>query len=427
MRSLLGLVVVLTALSPLLAADWPEFRGPDRTGHSKETGLLEKWPEEGPKLLWKTDKAGKGYAGMAIVGGTVYTMGARDKDEYAIAFDSKGNEKWATKIGPVLIDKGVNTYTFGPAATPTVDGDRIFCLSSKGMLVCLNKEGKEQWKIDLPKDMGGVVDDQAGGAETFGWSYTWSPIVDGDQLLIVPGGPRGTLAAVDKKKGTLLWRSKDVTEVATMVTPALATIGGVKQLVYTYLKGVVGVSAKDGSLLWKYEREDPWGDVVCSSPLVQGDMVYATALKGGCVGLKIGKNGEKFTATVVYTEPVIANYHSGVVLVGKHVYGHHEDRNWTCQEVETGKVAWPKKTTRQAIKAGGIVVAEGRLYTLDDKGTVAMLEASPKQFKLISSFKLPALADKERPKGGKVYTYPALSDGKLYVRDFGLLYCYQVK
>lgn len=434
MRNVLGLLGMLAAFLPLGAADWPQFRGPDQSGVSRETGLLKTW-KEAPKLLWQTDKAGLGYAGMAVVGGVVYTLGERGGEEYAIAFDGKGTQKWATKLGPVL-DWKANQWSRGPNTTPTVDGDLIYCLSSKGMLMCLNKEGKEQWKIDLPKDMGGIVDDKGGGFENLGWGYTSSPIVDGDQLLVVPGGPKGMFAAVDKKKGTVLWRSKDITGKATYVTPVLATIHGVKQLVYVFDKGVMGVSTKDGSLLWKHERDDSFPDVVCPSPIVSGDIVYASVGEGGgSVGLKISKDGDKLTAKVLYADPTIGNYHTGVVLVGGHVFGYHEKRNWACQNLETGKVVWPTKSVRQTVGAGGIAVAEGRLYVLSEAGKekvgqVAMLDASPREMpwkqRVLGEFTLPARSKTRKPSGG-VWTYPTLSDGKLYVRDNNLLFCYQVK
>lgn len=411
--------------------DWPCFRGPDRSGISAEKGLLKEWPKEGPKLLWQADKAGKGYAGMAVVKGVVYTMGARDNEEYALAIDEKGKQKWETKLGPVL-DWKANSWSHGPNSTPTVDGDLVFCLTSKGVLACLDKEGKEKWKKDLPKDMGGIVDDRFGGFKNFGWGYSWSPIVDGDQLLVAPGGAKGTLAALDKKTGNELWRSKDFTGPATYATPTLATIHGVKQLIYPYKQGVVGVSTKDGSLLWNHKWDEASPDVVNATPVVQGDLVYVSVGHGvGQEGLKVSKDGEKFAVKSAYAEKVISAQLANVILLDKHVYGFHEDRHWACVEVETGTVVWPKKSTKQKLKPAGMAAADGRFYVLNDPGateaaTVSMLEASTKQYKLISSFVLPA-ASKNRKISGGVWAYPALSDGKLYLKDQELVFCYQVK
>lgn len=427
------LLAALLSASSLLAGDWPGWRGPDRTAHSTETGLLATWPKDGPKLVWQSDKAGLGYAGMAIVGGTVYTMGARGSDEYLIALDGKGQEKWATKIGPIH-DWKDNSWSRGPNATPTIDGGMAYGLSSKGMLLCARiSDGTEVWRLDVAKDLSGDVNDVGGGIEKFGWGYSWSPLVDGDKLVIVPGGPKGLFAALDKKTGKVLWHSKGITEAATYVSPVVATIAGTKQYVYLTQKSLVGVSAKDGTVLWKHTREEDYPDIVAQTPIVKDDQVYVSAGKAGGSDLfKITASGDKFKVETVWSNKVLNNYHSGVVLAGSHLYGYNEARSWVCQSLATGELTWPKRTMRQPIKAGGIVVAEGRLYVLGEAGdrgepgTAAMLDASPKGFKVISQFKLPAFS-KERKSAGGVWTHPSLSEGKLYLRDQELVFCYQVK
>ncbi len=427
MRTLLVLGVCGLVLSPLLGADWPGYRGADRMGVSKEKGLLKTWPKDGPKLLWQSDKAGLGYAGMAVVGGIVYTMGARGDDEHILAFDGKGNELWSTKVGPVHDWKG-NAWSRGPNCTPTVDGDLVFGLSSKGALVCVNKDkGTEVWRLDLPKQLNAEVNKVGGGIEGFGWGFNWSPLVDGDHLIIAPGGAKGLLAALNKKTGTVVWRSTGVTDPCTYSSPVLATIGGVKQVVYLVQNGLVGVNAKDGALLWQYRRDEDYPDVVCPTPIVRGDMVYASVgYGGGNVGLKIVPDGKKFKAEVAYTKKVIGNKLGGVVLVGDHLYGFHEDANWACQDFRSGTVVWPKKRVRQQ-PSGSVLAADGRLFVLGEKeGDVLMLAASPKGYQLLGEFKLPRLSTRRKAQG-HIWTYPSLSDGKLYLRDQELLYCYQVK
>jgi outer membrane protein assembly factor BamB len=420
-----GLAVLI---EPLAGADWPGWRGPDRTGVSKETGLLKEWPKAGPALVWQSNKAGLGYAGLAIVGGNVYTMGARDKVEYVIALDSKGNELWAKKIGPVF-DWKANAFSHGPNGTPSVDGDSIYAMGSQGTLVCVKKsDGQEQWRLDMVKNLKGEVNPVGGGIENMGWGYSWSPLVDGNVLVISPGGPGGLLAAVDKKKGAILWRSKEVPEQATYSSPIAATIGGVKQYISLMQKGMVGVSAKDGELLWNYTREDPYPDVVCPTPIVKDDLVYASVgFGGGADCIKLAPEGKKFKVEVVYSQRIIGSKQGGVVLVGKHVYGYHEDRNWAAQELATGQVPWGKRRAKgENVKAGAVLAADGRLYVLAEDGVVAMLEASPRAYKEISTFELPAKSKSRKARGG-IWTHPSLSDGKLYLRDQELVFCYQVK
>jgi outer membrane protein assembly factor BamB len=431
MRTLLVLGVCGLALSGLLAADWPGWRGPDRSAVSKEKGLLKTWPKDGPKLVWEYDKAGQGYAGMAIVGDVVYTMGARGDDEYLIAVD-RGKQKWATKVGPVH-DWKANSWSRGPNCTPMVDGDLVFGLSSKGELICVEKaKGKEVWRLNIPDKLAGEVMPGAGGPEKIGWGYCWSPLVDGDQLILAPGGPKGLIASVNKKDGKLIWRSKAVKDQCTYSSPLLATLGGVKQVLYLTQTGLVSVSAKDGELLWQHRRGDPYEDVVCPTPIVRGDMVYVSVgyggASGGSQGLKVTAQDKKFKVDVVYTKKVIGNKQGGVVLWGDHVYGYHEENNWACQDFAKGTLIWPnpKKRMRQAVKSGSVLAADGRLYVLSDEGTAAMLDASPKGYKVISQFKLPKLSEHRKSRGG-VWTHPSLSNGKLYLRDQELVFCYQVK
>src|SRR5579883_2238457 len=212
---------VLAAPALVRADDWPQWRGPNRDAVSKEKGLLKTWPAAGPKLAWTFDKAGMGFSAPAVVGGVVYTMGARGDDEFILALDSKGKELWATKIGPVYDFKS-NTWSRGPDATPTVDGGLVFGLGSQGILVCADaKTGKVVWSKNLATALNGEVNNIFGSSDTakMGWGYTWSPFVDGDKLVCIPGGPNGLFAALDKKTGNVLWRSKDVKDEATYASP----------------------------------------------------------------------------------------------------------------------------------------------------------------------------------------------------------------
>jgi outer membrane protein assembly factor BamB len=427
---IVSLFSLLLISGALLAADWPGWRGPDGTGISAEKGLMKTWPKDGLKPVWKTDKAGRGYAGMAVVKGVVYTMGARGKDEYVLAFDAKGDgkEKWARKVGPVY-DYSANSWSYGPNATPAVDGDKVYALSSKGMLMCVSqKDGTEVWKVDLFGKLEGRVHPASGGDDKLGFGYGWSPVIDGDVVVALPGGAKGLFATFDKKTGDEKWRSKEVTDPATYASAVVATIGGVKQYIAVVQSGVVAVAAKDGKLLWRHKREDDYPQYVVPTPVVSKDRVYVSVgSAGGLDCLKVSAAEGKFKVKAEWTtKRSLNNLQGGVVLVGNHLYGYHENRKWACVDVtkKGGPDVWKKPTP--ALKAGGFVVADGRLYVLDDQGLVAMVEATPKEFKLISSFELPAQSKQRMPRGA-VWTHPSLSDGKLYVRDQELIFCYDVK
>jgi outer membrane protein assembly factor BamB len=421
-----GLLLCLTA--PLLrAADWPQWRGPERTGISKEKGLLQRWPAGGPRLVWTFREAGSGYSTPAVVGGHVYCMGARDEVEYVYALDRKGKEQWTTKIGPVYDFEG-NSWSRGPNATPTVEGELLYALGSQGELLCVSvADGKEKWRKNLPKELAAEVNPIQGGDPKMGWGFSWSPLVDGDQLVCTTGGPKGLFAALDKKTGKVLWRSEEVKTQCTYSSPIAATIDGKRQYITLTQEGVVGVSAKDGSLLWSYKREEPYPDVVCPTPICSDNLVYASAWGGGAVLLKLTAEGNKFKAEEVYSKKEIGNRHSGVLLVDGNVFGYHEERSWVCQAFATGKVKWISK--RNALKQGGLIYANGLLYCVAEKsgrGVVALLEPSAKGYKEVSLFPLSARSKLRKDRGG-VWTHPVVSDGLLFVRDQELLFCYDVK
>jgi hypothetical protein len=404
------------------AADWPQWRGPTRDGVSKETGLLKKWPAGGPKLLWKTDKAGSGVAGAAVVGGVVYTAGARKDGEYALAFDAKGNELWATKLAPVYEWKG-NQWNLGPNITPTVAGDNVYALTAGGVLACLTTAGKVVWSKDLRKEMKGEVNPITSPTPDPAWGYAWSPVVDGEHLLITPGGPGGLFALLDRKTGKEVWRSKAITDQATYSSPAVGTVGGVKMAFTLTQKTFWAVSMKDGSVIFKKEREEEYSDIVAITPTIVGDMVHMAVGYGG--GAELFKWDGK-TFQTVWSGKEISSQLGGTVIVGKHIYGYHEDRSWMCQELETGKVVWPLKRMKQTLKVGSVIAADGLLFTQGEDGKVGLLEASPKGYTPLGEFQLPEKSAHRKP-SMKVWTHPSLSDGKLYLRDQEWLFCYEVK
>jgi outer membrane protein assembly factor BamB len=260
-----------------------------------------------------------------------------------------------------------------------------------------------------------------------GYGFGWSPLVDGDQVICTPGGPQGLFAALDKKKGTVLWRSKGVPDQATYASPVVATINKVRQYITVTQDSILGVSAKDGSLLWRSKRDNPFPDVVCATPLVQGNKVSVSiGYNVGSILLELTPGGKKFKVKDVYAEPIIGNKQGGVVLLGGFLYGYNEDdRGWVCQNFADGSQRW-KSNPRKSLKAGAVIAADGRLYIVDEAGNVGMVATGTDKYTELSRFKLPQKSAKRRPRGG-LWTHPAISDGKLYLRDQELIFCYQIK
>jgi outer membrane protein assembly factor BamB len=391
------------------AGDWPQWRGPDRTDVSKETGLLKRWPEGGPKQLWVFKEAGLGYAGPAIVGNTLFTMGSRGEKEMVIAVDISATPKelWAAEIGSTLD----NNWGDGPRGTPTVDGDLIFAMGGQGALVCVRKkDGEVVWRTTM-QELGGKQPN---------WGFTESVLVDGDKVLCTPGGSKGAIAALDKKSGKVLWQSKEFTDAAQYSSLIVTEHGGGRQYIQLTMQHVAGVDAEDGDLLW--QADFPGRTAVIPTPIYHHGHVYVTAGYGvGCKLVKLGSGGK---AETVYENKVMKNHHGGVVLVGDHLYGHSDGGGWVCQKFSDGTEVWSE---RRKLGKGAVSSADGMLYCLDEEsGMVVLVAASPKGWEESGRFKLEPQTT-QRSARGKIWTHPVIANGKLYLRDQELLFCYDIK
>ena len=412
-----------------IAADWPQYRGPNRDDVSLETGLLKAWPAGGPGLLWTFTDAGVGYSGPAIVDERLFLTGGRGDKEFLFALDLKSirdgtvRELWAVEIGPLFEFKS-NKWSAGPSATPTVDGDRVFAVGGNGDLVCVDiTSGKAVWRVNMPKDLGGQVNPIGGGPRDLGWGFTASPLVDGDQLVCLPGGSKGTVAALDKKTGKVLWRSTELKDQAAYTSPMMTKIAGVKQYVILMNPGLAGVGT-DGKLLWNYRRKQAYGTEVINSPVVEGGMIYTTvaAGNGASEGIKVVRDAGMWAFALVYSNKNLLNHHGNVVRVGDYIYGNDQRAGWVCQNFANGEIAWSERK----LPSGAITFADGRLYCYTEgDGTAALVEASEKGWKEHGRFKIPMQSKLKQPLG-KIWTPPVVSGGRLFLRDQELLYCYDV-
>jgi outer membrane protein assembly factor BamB len=402
-------IAAFTALvSSALSADWPTWRGAARDDKSTETGLLKTWPADGPKLDWMFKDAGLGYSGYAIVGGTLYTMGARDAVEYVIAVDTKtGKEKWSVEAGALL----TNGWGDGPRSTPTVSGDKVYALSGKGTLVCLNAaDGKQVWTASMT-ELGGKVP---------GWGYTESVLVDGDLVIATPGGSQGTMAAFDKNTGTKKWQSADWTDPAQYASAIAVDLNGARQIIQLTMQHVGAVNAKDGKLLWKVPF--PGKTAVIPTPIYYDGHVFVCAGYGvGGKLVKIGADNVPQDLTPDMNTNMV-NHHGGVILHEGHLYGYSDKGGWTCLDFKTGAVKWQDNS----LKKGAIHYADGKFILLEEKtGTVVLIDASSEGWKEHGRFTLTPQTTQRNPKG-MVWTHPVVSNGKLYLRDQELLFSFDV-
>jgi outer membrane protein assembly factor BamB len=406
-------LVALLISAPLTAADWPQWRGPNRDGISKETGLLKAWPKDGPKLVWQATDIGAGYGAVAVAGDRIYLTANQGRDnEYVAAHNAAdGKQVWMTKLGNV----GPNQGPQYPAArsTPTVDGDRVYALGSDGDLVCVAAaDGKEQWRKSLRKDFGGKP-----GA----WAYSESPLVNGDVLVVTPGGAEATLVALDKKTGEPVWKAKVPGGDAAGYASVIATeAAGVKQYVQFLGKGVVGVEAKTGKFLWRFD-ETGKGPANMPTPVAADGFVYTSAARLGGGLVKLTSSGGEVKAEKVYVERDLPFSLGGQVLVDGHLYGTNP-RALVCVEFATGKLKW----SEASVGAATPIYADGLLYLHGEDGKVILAEASPEKYVEKGRFTPPGRPQAVN-RNEKAWAYLALANAKLYVREHGVLWCYDVK
>lgn len=411
LRPLLTACAFAAVFSTALAADWTQWRGPGRKDHSPDKGLLKEWPASGPKQVWLFKNAGLGYAGYSIAGDRLFTMGLREGQEQLIAVSTKdGTELWKANAG----EKYPNNWGDGPRMTPTVEGDRVYGIGGNGLLICAQvSDGKILWQKSLTTDLGGIRQD---------WGFTESPLIVGDKLVLTPGGKNGTMAALNKKTGEVVWRTKDLSDVAQYASPILVNRGGKDQIVQLVAKAIFGVDPADGTVLWK--SDFPGRVAVIPTPVDGGDgLIYVTAGYGvGCKLVRIGADG-KSVETVYADNKVMKNHHGGVVLLNGKIYGHSDGAGWVCQDLVTGDEVWASKNFGK----GAIHYADGKFYCLDERsGVVALVEASDKEWKEISRFTLSPLSEKRSKQGG-IWPHPVVLNGRLYLRDQEYVYCYDVK
>ncbi|HKR13717.1 MAG TPA: PQQ-binding-like beta-propeller repeat protein [Pyrinomonadaceae bacterium] len=380
-------------------ANWPQWRGPNRDGISKETGLLKQWPEQGPPLAWKAAGAGRGYSSFSIANGRLYTMGLRGEREFVIAFDvATGKEAWATANGSAFH----NDRGDGPRGTPTVDGDRVYALGGNGDLSALDaRSGRVVWTKNILQEFGG---------RNITWGISESPLVVGDKLLVNPGGPSASIVALKKSDGSVIWKSQSDKAGYSSAIP-LQVNGGTQVVFFTHQRAV-GLNLNDGKLLWEYAR--PANNVAnAATPIARANRVFISSdygTGGGVVEIKPDGNAQE-----IWFTKEMRNHHSSSVLIGEHLYG-FSSAILTAMKFDTGEIAWKDRS----VGKGSLVYADGRLYCFSENGVMGLVEATPTGYVEKGRFRI---QQGELP----TWTHPVVAGGRLYLRDQDTIYAYDVR
>jgi outer membrane protein assembly factor BamB len=409
------LLVVPFVISMASASDWPQWRGPDRNGISEEKGFRKEWPKTGPDLVWKVSDIGRGYSTPAVVGDRLYVLGNQGtENEFAEALSAKDGKKiWSTRLGNVGNPKQNPSF---PAArsTPTVDGDALYVLGSDGDLACLQaSSGKVQWQKNLRKEF-------AGKPGT--WAYSESPLIDGDKLVVTPGGGDATIVALNKKTGEVVWKcATPEGDEAAYSSAIIVEAGGTRQYVQLLQKGLVGVDSKTGNLLWRYGKPVSIYGANIPTPVSAGDTIYVGSAGTGGGAVKIASKDGKLEPEPLYFSPKYPTAIGGAVKVGDYLYG-CSGQALQCLEFTTGKVKWEERS----VAPGSLCYADGLLFLHGENGEVALIEASPDGYHEKGRFTPPEQPAKANGME-KAWAYPVAANGRLYIRDHDSLWCYNVK
>lgn len=400
----IGLLLFVTVITSAFGGDWSQWRGPNRDAKSSETGLLDKWPADGPPLAWKVKGVGAGYSSVSVARGRIFTLGDLDDGSYAMALNERdGSLAWQTRIG----ERGSRGGFRGPRSTPTVNDGQVFNLNQHADLVCLDAtSGEKMWSVNLSKDFGGRM--------MSGWGSSESLLVDADRLICTPGGKQGTLLALDRKSGKKIWQTSDWTDRAGYSSVVTATIHGTRQYIQLTGQSVAGIEPDSGKVLWRADRKGK--TAVIPTPVVADNIVFVTSGYGvGCNAFRVGKDGSTWSAEEIYANKEITNHHGGVVLLGGHVYG-STGGTFRCLNLKSGKLAYVGRSAGK----GSTVYADSHLYLRSENGPVALIQATPEGLHEKSRFAQPDRSNK------RAWAHPVIANGKLYLRDQDLLLCYDI-
>lgn len=408
-RVLVAILFLLT-LTPLVTGrasrepDWPQWRGPERTSLSKETGLMKTWPAPGPTAAWTISNLGPGYGSLAIKDDRIYIQGVKGSDSVVFCLNrADGKAVWSQALGPTREqDRGP-----GPRGTPTVDGDRLYALSENGDLACLRiKDGSSVWRRNILKDFGG---------RNITWLISESPLVDGNRLIVTPGGDGASIVALDKMTGNPIWTSKELSDPAGYSSCVAADVGGVRTIIGFTGRAAVGLRASDGKLMWRYETVSNRTANIATPIFHDNKVFYSSAYGTGCALLGLKAQGGEVKAEEIYFNKDMQNHHGGLVLVNGYLYG-FSNAILTCMEFATGKTVWRDRS----VGKGTLTYADGHLYLLSEGNVVGLAEATPEGYKEKGRFNI---ADQGYPS----WAHPVVCGGKLYIRNQGALTCYDIK
>jgi outer membrane protein assembly factor BamB len=420
---LAALVIFLLTGEPMASVgleDWPQWRGPNRTGHVSKGARVPKTLPTEPRLVWGIE-VGEGFASPVLAAGRVYYFDNHDGKETLHAINAaNAREIWRVKIDDTFKDEQGPP---GPRCTPLVDADRVYAQSGKGELQCLGVEnGHRLWRVNFTNEFGSAFegeDTPIPGAAEHG--YTAAPVIDSDRLIACVGGTNGAgVVCFEKHTGKVLWKSQN--DRAAYAAPVIANVAGTRQVVCFTVEGLLALALEDGALLWRFPIKTPYGRN-CTTPVTLDDLVIVGSYRAGLLGIKVTSAGTGFKAERAWVNKNLGMNFSSPVMVGRHLFGLGPGRNVVCVEADSGRVTWSQGgyfNSASEVTFASFAVLGPNLLMSTDGGELVLMAADPGACVELSR----AHACRDN------WCSPAYADGRLYIRDGiksrGSLYCIEL-
>ncbi len=401
MKRIISLLILILPCLNVYPQNMAQWRGPDRNGIYDEKGILRKWPENGPKLIWHFDGLGEGHTSAAVTSEGVFTNGMIDRKGYVFSFDHLGRLLWRSEYGP---EWDLNYE--GTRSTPHIVGNRLYLMSGQGKLVCMDcSDGKIIWCVDLVKEY---------GARNITYGMAENLLSDGNILFCTPGGTDAGMIALDRNTGKLVWKCRINGERSAYCSPIIVRIRDKKIIITIMEKSICGINAATGSLLWTHKFENTYS-VHPNIPVYMNGMLFCTAELGvGGMMLKMSDDGS--SVKEVWTSRMLDPVCGGVVALNGRLYGTgYRDHKLTCLDWNTGKEIYAIR----ALAPGNIIANDGLLYVYSEKGKIGLVEPGASGFNIISTFNVPLGS-------GPHWAHLVINNKRLYVRHNSALMVYDL-
>lgn len=398
------LILLFILLFPVndFAQSPTRWRGPQQNGFYPETGLLEKWPDGGPEILWHFDELGEGYSAPSFANDRIYVSGMEGTTGFIYSLSEEGKLLWKVPYGEEF-----NTSYPGSRATPVIAGDHLYMLGGLGHLICVNAlDGTTIWKKHIFKDFDG---------RSIQWGLNETVVVDGDRLYCTPGGKKHNIIALNRFNGSLIWASPGKGEESTYCTPLLIRMGNRKILVTHTAANILGINTENGDVLWNFGHTNTY-NIHPNTPLFNDNDVFCFSGYGRG-GIMLQLSGDGLSASKKWTLETLDSRIGGAVVLDGRIYGSGDkNREWQCVDWESGKVLYSTKD----VGNGVVITAEGLLYLYSQRGELVLARPGKSSFEIISETRVSMGS-------GQHWAHPVINDGKLFIRHGNALITYDIR